>query len=271
MSYILDALKKAEKERQRNNAVSELLTGSDTVSREQNKRALRHYLLLFVLLLNAGLFFWLFGPWNSKRPVPVQEQAEKTRTTTSSQIVRERSDVGPPTSLPPVLAKSESSRLEVRKPEQQSQTAQVSASAKTEGSLRHAETKAVLDMKVPASAKPGAVKEKTGTARAVAKQVPPEDRISSDQTQVSKAGIPGGDKVYKMNELPQSILSSLPSLSLSLHLYNADPSSRLISVKGRTLHEGQELTAGLKLEAINPEGAVFSFQNYRFQVGLNSQ
>jgi general secretion pathway protein B len=74
-----------------------------------------------------------------------------------------------------------------------------------------------------------------------------------------------------MNELPQSVLSSLPKLSLSLHLYYADPSSRLISVKGRTLREGQELAAGLKLEEINPDGAVFSFQNYRFQIGLTAK
>lgn len=270
MSYILDALKKAEKERRRNVA-SELLTGSDAVSREPVKRSMWPYLLLVVLLINAGLFLWLFGPWNSKRPVPVAPQAERDRAASSVEIVKERFDVGRVTSLPSSPAASEINRLEARKNEGKSRTAKASPSAKTDKSLRSVRTVPDQSGKISERAKPDEVQEKAGTARSAARPATPDNQISADQKQAGKTVIPGGTKVYDMNELPQSVLSSLPNLSLSLHLYYADPSSRLISVKGRTLREGQELTAGLKLEEINPDGAVFSFQNYRFQVGLSAK
>lgn len=270
MSYILDALKKAEKERRRN-AASELLTGSDAVSREPVKRSMWPYLLLVALLINAGLFLWLFGPWNAKRPAPVLQQVEKDRSPSSVEIVKERFDIGQVTTLPPSPVASESNRLEARKNEGKSRTAKASPPAKTGNSFRSVRTTPDQSGRISERAKPDAVQERAGTSGPAARPAPPDNQISADQKQASKTVIPGRTKVYRMNELPQSVLSGLPNLSLSLHLYHADPSSRLISVKGRALREGQELTAGLKLEEINPDGAVFSFQNYRFQVWLNTK
>jgi len=270
MSYILDALKKAEKERRRN-AASELLTGGDTVSREPVKRAMWPYLLFIALLINAGLFLWLFGPWNSKRPVPIAPLTERDRAASSVEIVKERFDAGRVTSLPSSPVASEINRLEARKNEEKSRTVKTSPSAKTDNSLLSVGTMPDQDGRTSKRAKPDAELEKAGTSRSAARPSPPDNQISADQKQAGKTLVPGRTKVYKMNELPQSVLSGLPNLSLSLHLYYADPSSRLISIKGRTLREGQELTAGLKLEEINPDGAVFSFQNYRFQVGLDTK
>jgi general secretion pathway protein B len=270
MSYILDALKKAEKER-RQNAASELLAGSDAFSREPVKRLVWPYLLLVALLINAGLFLWLFGPWNSKRPVPIAPQAQSDRAASSVEKVKERFDIGRVTSLPPSPVASEINRVEARKNEERSRTAKASPSAKTDNSLRSGRTMPDLRGKISERAKPDGVQEKAGNSRSAARPAAPDNQISADHKQAGNTLTPRGTKVYEMNELPQSVLSSLPNLSLSLHLYYADPSSRLISVKGRTLREGQELTPGLKLEEINPDGAVFIFQNYRFQVGLNTK
>ena len=71
MSYILDALKKSEKERQRG-TVPDILTIQEPLSQEPKKRPLLLYLLLSAILLNTGLLVWLMSPWQSKKSNLVQ-------------------------------------------------------------------------------------------------------------------------------------------------------------------------------------------------------
>jgi general secretion pathway protein B len=71
MSYILDALKKSEKERQRG-TVPDILTTQEPLSQEPKKRPLLLYLLLSAILFNTGLLVWLMSPWQSKKPNLIQ-------------------------------------------------------------------------------------------------------------------------------------------------------------------------------------------------------
>src|SRR4030042_3115092 len=71
MSYILDALKKSEKERQRG-TVPDILTIQEPLSEEPKKRPLLLYLLLAAILFNTGLLVWLMSPWQSKKPNLIQ-------------------------------------------------------------------------------------------------------------------------------------------------------------------------------------------------------
>lgn len=57
MSYILEALKKLEKERKRGN-VPGILTVEELKVKEKKKLIIWPYLLVAALLLNAGLFIW---------------------------------------------------------------------------------------------------------------------------------------------------------------------------------------------------------------------
>ncbi len=75
-------------------------------------------------------------------------------------------------------------------------------------------------------------------------------------------------KIIEMSELPLSIRQKLPDLSISGHFYEISPSSRIITVGGRTLHEGASVGPGVKLERITPDGAIFSCDGYRFHKGV---
>jgi len=80
---------------------------------------------------------------------------------------------------------------------------------------------------------------------------------------------PGGDKrVINMRELPLSVRQRLPDLTISGHFYDSRPSSRIVTVGGRTLHEGDAAAPGVKIERITPDGTVFSFEGYSFQRGI---
>ena len=60
MSYILDALKKSEKERQRG-TLPDMLTVQDIVAEKPRKSLVWVYLLGVVLSLNAGMMVWWVG------------------------------------------------------------------------------------------------------------------------------------------------------------------------------------------------------------------
>lgn len=67
-------------------------------------------------------------------------------------------------------------------------------------------------------------------------------------------------------ELPQSIRDSLALPRLDLHVYSEDPQKRFIMVNLKKYHEGEKLESGLVLEEILPDGMVMSYRGERFFV-----
>lgn len=72
-------------------------------------------------------------------------------------------------------------------------------------------------------------------------------------------------KARVLHELPPSVQSSLPEITISAHYYDSDPPSRVATVNGRVVHEGQTVSPGLTIERITPSGVVFGFEGYLFR------
>jgi general secretion pathway protein B len=68
MSFILEALKKADK-KQQDGTIPKLETVHMLGLSGREKRSKWVWLLLFLLLLNAGVLLWLFGPWQLQDPL----------------------------------------------------------------------------------------------------------------------------------------------------------------------------------------------------------
>ena len=66
--------------------------------------------------------------------------------------------------------------------------------------------------------------------------------------------------------LPADIRSALPKLVIAAHYYASKPSSRMASINGRVMRQGQTITNGLILEEIIREGVILSFHDYRFSL-----
>lgn len=67
-------------------------------------------------------------------------------------------------------------------------------------------------------------------------------------------------------ELPQEFRMKLSLPRLDLHVYSEDPQNRFILVKLQKYREGETLESGLLLEEILPEGMVMSYLGERFMV-----
>ncbi len=71
--------------------------------------------------------------------------------------------------------------------------------------------------------------------------------------------------VPDLRELPASIRAKLPALTLSVHIYSKTASSRMASINGQMLREGQQL-GSLRLQSITPRGVILSFEGKEFHL-----
>lgn len=94
---------------------------------------------------------------------------------------------------------------------------------------------------------PPAAAAATGTAG-----TPPPSPISATGT------------VFAQTDLPDSVRGQLPVLKISGITYSSNPVSRMAIVNGQVLHEGDPAAPGLLLERIEPGRTVWSFRGYRY-------
>lgn len=271
MSYILDALKKSEKERQRG-TVPDVLTVQDVMKGERKKRQVWPYVVLAVLLLNAVVLAWWSGHWQSKKPIMVAQSTAvqgESSLVGSGQEPSEVRSIAPQSSEKPKTFRpdsKESARDRADKPE-------VITARRTEDAANvvrqnlTAQSKINSRVNVPDKPAPADEKRLREEVSSLPQQSATSKQISDVHSMSITAFAPDGRKV-DLKDLPSSIQQSLPAFAISVSVYSDDPSSRMVKVDGQMLQEGQYLAEGIKLEEIATDGVVFSYQNYRFRVGF---
>jgi general secretion pathway protein B len=266
VSYILDALKKSEKERQRG-TVPDLLTVQDVIRMEPKRRHIWPYAVLAVLLLNAAALIW----WSGHR------QSEKPKIVAQSTAMRGES--GPGLSEEKSIAGPSSEKSKIAEPEGKEPAMDRSHKPEVTKTERDKEALNRIRQNVAAQSKSNAVANlpdepvrgvEKGSHEEVS-SMPPEaatsKQISDTRSPYLTAFAPDGKKV-DIKDLPPSIQQNLPAFAVSVSVYSDDPASRMVKVDGQMLQEGQYLADGVKLEEIAKDGVVFSYQNYRFRIGF---
>lgn len=82
----------------------------------------------------------------------------------------------------------------------------------------------------------------------------------------STAGTAAERRIYAVDELPAEIRGSLPPLAISGSIYSDDPASRFLMVNGEVVREGGRLGPDVVLEQIQPKSAVLRYKGYRYRV-----
>jgi|SRR4051812_32142210 general secretion pathway protein B len=249
MSYILDALRKSDQQRQRGMAPTLLTAQAATVA--TGKPSLLAYASLGVVLLAVGIAIGWLRPWqeHSAAPKPAATASQSEPDSARSLSV---APSGPP-SQPSVPAKTgDATAMQSR--ESQAATTSVQA-AKTLSQQQ--ETKRV----------------------AVKPQAAPQQKaaISSDRgepIQVPAAGADSPPAVQAqeppwMTDLPVDVQRDLPPMQIMAHAYSTRSAERLVGINNKLLHEGDEVAPGLKLEQITPEGMVLNFKGHVFRRGVH--
>ena len=93
---------------------------------------------------------------------------------------------------------------------------------------------------------------------------PPEPAPESVPKSVPEPWSPERTEFMRQWELPLAVRRDLPSLSLSIHVFSAEPASRFVLINGERRMEGDDLGQGAQLLEIRREGALVQFRDFRF-------
>ena len=73
-------------------------------------------------------------------------------------------------------------------------------------------------------------------------------------------------RILAFHELPADVQRELPKLKITGGVHSENAAQRMLIVGGEVTKEGAQLAPGLVLEQIRPKSAVFSFRGYRYSL-----
>lgn len=245
MSYILDALRRADSERERG-SVPGLHTQPVSIPQADDSppRGARPWVWLVAgsLLLLLGALAWFLlarqtlpadrAPLASASAVPVPVPATPTALAAPTAPATSLSPAASSPALPMPMPMPRPVPS-VRKP-----------------ALRPAP--GVVNAKVPKSSAKlqAAASAPAGSAPALAPALAKDARI------------------YTLNELPDEVRKDLPALQIGGAMYSQTAANRMLIVNGQLFHEGDTLAPGLVLEQIKLRSAVLRLKGYRYGISF---
>jgi len=105
-------------------------------------------------------------------------------------------------------------------------------------------------------------------SKAASKPIARAEAASAATTAPAPASTPASavERIYAVSELPEDVRRSLPALPIGGAMYSKNAADRMLIVGGQILHEGDTIAPDLKLEQIRLKSAVFRYKAYRYEV-----
>jgi general secretion pathway protein B len=231
MSFILDALKKSEIERQRQTEPG--LMDAGAVPR---RGRLPVWALLLGLLLAINIAVLLVMLMRNRAPSVRSTPAAPANAAPAAQAAAENPATFSPLDSAPVYA-----------PEIPLAAATGSAAADSAPPAARPPVSYVAPLRAPAP-------------RAGARALRRPDPVLTD----ADAGADSGEILPSISEISLTGAQALPELHLDVHVYATDPADRFVYINMRKYHEGSVLQEGPRIELIRRDGVVLNFQGLRF-------
>jgi general secretion pathway protein B len=90
---------------------------------------------------------------------------------------------------------------------------------------------------------------------------------TTDPTPAATPGTEANNKsIYTLNELPENIRSQLPALNIGGSMYSDVAANRVLIINNQALREGEQVSNDLVLEHIKLKSAVLSYKGYRYSI-----
>ena len=255
MSYILDALKKAERERH-----GAKIPTLEVVHRTPSapRRRLWPWVGAAVVLVNAAVLIWLFSPI----PLPFSESSARSTATPAA-----------PAQPQPTPSSSHTPASRWPEPEREAAPARrVEAKPGPSVALAPAAPKVELQAPTPAKAPappPLPIAPEKSAASTPASPVPPvasaPDRPATPPVAPSPAK-PGGRGTGSLQAMPPAVREVIPNMKLQVLVYSDVPADRLVFINNQKYVEGQSIDDKVVVESITPDGAILSYQGKRFML-----
>jgi general secretion pathway protein B len=254
MSYILDALKKADSER-RIGGVPNVHAQPISVTSFDNGSAAWNttwvWVALAALTILAGMLLWL-QPWQ-----PEPDRAAISTASPVTPLPNANNRAVPDTqvsasTIPRSPAHGSESAFTSRTPAP-AVLSQADPSNNTKAAIVEPRKANSLELTK------GSNESKQGV------RMPTPDLKAAKKPKATVAGA-NENRIATVQELPPNIQNEIPALAVSGFIYSSRPSERSVLINNKLLHEGDEVVPGITLEKMMPKEAVLNYKGYRYRI-----
>ncbi|MBV1884280.1 MAG: general secretion pathway protein GspB [Pseudomonadales bacterium] len=280
MSYILDALKKSEQERERGDVPS-LQSNHMAPTVEIERKSWKSWGLWGVVVLNViALVFWLgragVSPENSVRPNTSSHlNVALTGNVEPTGSVEPREHIEPTGKATPLGKRADPSGVtsDVDKVSPYSNELKAVSLLKDNVEMK-SRLASENDLKLKDKAK---TEKEERKKLAISEETSETDTFKEDLVTLKKQSekvnlvTEERESVMNLSQLPAHIRDNIPQLEFSSHLYSGMPQYRNVIINGMNLKEQQPLDRDIFLERITKNGVVLTYQGYTFEVGVIQQ
>lgn len=252
MSFILDALKKSENERQRTIGPS---LADAPMRRHQADRPWWAIAVAALLIVNLGVLLLVLTRKDDKpAPATAAPSIPTAAAATAAPMAR--------TQPPPPAARAQPTQAAPVVTDPSVRSLAEEADGTYDDPYLASGSEALDAPSHPGLAAAANVPSGPSIVRPI--EAPAVAPLPAGAATAARSATQGGsESVPTMNALAATGVS-LPDLHLDIHVYSTKPAERFIFVNMRKYHEGDTLTEGPTIERITPEGAVVNQQGQRF-------
>jgi general secretion pathway protein B len=269
MSYILDALKKAESDRKLGsvpNIHTQAVVAAES-DRGASRWATRWTWAVLALLTSGLLVIAWYQPWRTV-PAPLS----------SGELSRPSLPTGAEPALPPRSISNTTEPVLVPLPTTTPPTTIVAAPPQPH--LPRVTEPVPVPVPAPLAAKPvqpksaPALSAKTNNkpienqppqplAGAVA---PPEKTAARPPESPRETPASAEARVPNLRELPQNIQAEIPPLAVTGYIYSKNEADRSVLINNKLLREGDQAAPGVVLEKMTSKEAILNYKGYRYRL-----
>lgn len=257
MSYILDALKKADSERQHGKTpdIYSRQPHNDTLEKEESiwSKPIVWFLLvvLVVLILIAGLFF---NSWYRMSPVAILPRAQVAPAPIASAAP-----------IAPAVQSAPAAPIPVAEPVSAASTTPLTtpiAAVENPAPVAAAPAEPVKLQPSPKLSIPAATdkhekhKKRHASASSKAPKTPATKESDLAIETVSTT----------LRDLPLNIQNAIPTVTVGGYIYSANRAECQLLINKLLLHEGEKVAPGLILERMMPHSAILNYKGYRYRI-----
>lgn len=286
MSYILEALRRAESERERKRGGVPGLHAQPVPNASPDESGERRGApwSWIVTGLVIGVLLMILWRWWSVEPLV--DEAALARAPVGGNVSQDRTD--PPAAPPPASPStpeptppSATTPSATTPPTGSAPAAPAPAAPKTADAAPGNEKTPRASKPAPpprshATQAPRREADRTAAAPATAPATAPAARAASPQPApaaqarpaqpVAPPPAPPPERLRTLAELPDDLRSSVPQLAFGGSVYSDMPAQRMVILNGQVLREGDALTNELQIEQIRPRSAVLRVRGQRFEM-----
>lgn len=252
MSFILEALKKSDRERHHQKTTQkDVRQRTLAVAGKRSSRRWFPWLLLIVILI-LGLGGWIFSMTDSSHTVAVESPDRKQPA-----VIEKLQRVQPAEVTDPVAPAATESPVNVVEPAPLPRQLVESTTSNQPGVQKSRSVKGGMKQQNPVSAvqNPKKTPVETTTFTAVEPQA------------IGDAPLKTATPEYLLYEdLPRNLRSQMPNINMSMHFFTDAPERRLVRINNRLMHEGDWLTRDLQVVEIISTGVLLDYLGKTFEL-----